>query len=185
MNMNEGWFEIPDVQIGARTVEEQLTGLQPALDEALNRSVIDFGCAEGLISIAFLHAGASRVWGCDNNSGFVKLARRLSRHMERIDFSVVDLRTAMMTMAPPPADIVLALAIIHKLMDPERATRWMASCARKLMVVRLPIGSEGEIRWKHGPARCDLRDVLPACGLKLEQTQPGPRGELVQYWRRT
>lgn len=181
--MHSAWFG------ETRSIEEQLCGLAPALAEAKDSTVYDFGCAEGLIALKFLEAGARLVDGFDNNARYLQKARALRKALpaaerERMQFHYRDLDQLQSPAPLAGRDIVLALAILHKLRDPEARAREMAELAGTLLVVRLPLGSDGRIRHKHGPAGCDLRDVLPSCGLTLETTIPGPRGELVQYWRR-
>lgn len=188
--MSRGWFVIPGVQEGDRSTDEQLLGLAPLLGGVFGKTVYDFGCAEGMIAIELVQAGAKSVRGFDNNAVFLHTAHQLRAGLNasqhgRLAFDYCDLREVEGIAALPPRDIVLALAILHKLRDPEGATRAMAAVAKERLVVRLPQGSEGLIKWKHGNARCDLRDVLPDCGLRLDQVLPGPRSELVQHWTRT
>jgi len=65
------------------------------------------------------------------------------------------------------------------------ARRRAARATRDRLVVRLPRGSVGELRAKHFRKNvCDLRIVLPDEGLQLESQTEGPRGEMVQHWRR-
>lgn len=183
--MNSGWFAIDGVQSGDRTLREQLAGLEPAFAGVAGKSVADLGCAEGLIAREFEHRGAS-VYACDNNAKFLDVARQWAG--PRLHFELIDLRELIrQEMASGEIwryDIVLALAILHKLPDPEAAARFMAAAARERIVVRLPLGSEGVVKHKHGRRQCDLREVFPDCGLVHEQTLPGPRGELVMHWVR-
>lgn len=183
--MKKGWFTIPGVQSGDRSLDEQAKGLQPMLDDVAGRSVLDLGCAEGMISQLVLEHGATRVLGLDYNADFVAQAQRLVTS-SNARFARHDLNT------PQPhfymacqADVVLALAIIHKLKDPAAGlVRW-SGLALHRFVIRLPTGSAGEFGSKYEPkARCDTRVVLPQLGFELEHDLEGPRGERVQHWLR-
>jgi len=179
--MADGWFD------GTVTLADQLLGLGPALAEAKGRTVLDLGCAEGYIAREFLAAGAARVYGMDHHAPYIERANALGLDPHRARFVVSDLNESPDAddMACCHSDIVLALAILHKLRDPERAVSEWSQFAGRLMVVRLAGGSQGVVKHKHGAAQCDLREVMPSCGFALEQTVQGPRNELVQYWRRS
>lgn len=179
----KGWFEIPGVQSGDRTLAEQLLGLEPALAACAGKTVLDLGCAEGLIAREFLARGARGVIGLDNNAPFVAVAREAG--MERARFFECNLNDPGEGFRDRfGADIVLALAIVHKLRLPGRSLAEFAAMARERLVIRLAAGSTGVIRHKYGESQCDSREVMPACGFALEQVLEGPRGELVQHWVR-
>ena len=140
----KGWFAIDGVQAGDRTLAEQLTGLEPMLAEVSGRDVLDLGCAEGLIARTCLDRGARRVIGIDNNRAFIDRANSLALDPRRARFWFGDLNQGPDAddQAVCHSDIVLALAIIHKLQDPARALRQWAAFAWRLFVIRLPLGSE-------------------------------------------
>jgi SAM-dependent methyltransferase len=181
----KGWFAIPGVQSGDRTLDEQIKGLEPMLADVKGRSVLDLGCAEGLISQVVLAHGAARLVGLDYNAGFVARAQQLVTDA-RAKFGVHDLNAV----APHfymscHADVVLALAVIHKLKQPAESLKRWASLALHRFVIRLPTGSAGEFGSKYEPkARCDTRVILPDLGFVLEHDLEGPRGERVQHWLR-
>lgn len=179
--MRKGWFAIPGVQQGERTLAEQARGLEPALAACKGKTVLDLGCAEGLIAQACLARGARLVRGYDFNAPFLDTAAALELDPARAEFFYYDLNKPLAT---PPADIVLALAIVHKLRDPAAALAGFAALATERLVLRLPRGSDGEFRAKHSQARCDVRVVMAEAGFRLEQTLRGPRGELVLHWVR-
>jgi SAM-dependent methyltransferase len=177
----KGWFAIPGVQSGDRTLDEQAKGLDPLLEQVKGRSVLDLGCAEGLISHLMLEHGARSVKGLEYNEDFIQQAARLVRD-RRASFVLHDLNGPIVD---AEADVVLALAIIHKLKQPAAGLRQWACCARDRFVIRLPTGSVGEFASKYDPkARCDTRQILPALGFELEHDLEGPRGERVHHWRR-
>jgi hypothetical protein len=167
--MAEAWFG------HARTLQEQLQGLEPALAAAPGRTVLDLGCAEGLIAREFQKAGAVAVHGVECNEN-------LTRHSE-----VRIWRWNLNDGLPPGLlrhyDIVLLLAIVHKLRKPGDKLAQYAALATERVVIRLPIGSTGMIRSKNFPDEtCNCAEVMQGVGFVLEQTLPGPRGELVQHW---
>jgi SAM-dependent methyltransferase len=190
--MSEGWFNIPGTQAGPRTLQEQMLGLNPALDETYGKSVLDLGCAEGLIAIEFAKRGASLVCGIDYNPALIETAKseieKANEHTGKfLPVSCIhgDLSDLIPNGARDQFDIVLALAILHKLPDPAAGAKFCTEIAKSLIVIRLPKGSTGNIRGKHNPkARCDVREVFKAAGFQRERKEVGPRGEWVQYWRR-
>ncbi|MFA6204489.1 MAG: class I SAM-dependent methyltransferase [Gallionella sp.] len=190
--MVDGWFKIPGVQNGPRTLNEQMLGLKPAQEEAYGKSVLDLGCAEGLIAIEFARAGASVVCGIEYNPDLVKTANeefiKASEHDGKfLPASCIhmDITELIANGVQTQFDIVLALAVLHKLTDPAAGARFCADNAKSLIVIRLPIGSTGIIRGKHNQnMRCDVREIFKEKGFVRERKELGPRGEWVQYWRR-
>jgi len=190
--MSEGWFAIPGVQKGPRSLAEQMLGLKPALDETYGKTVLDLGCAEGLIAIEFAKRGASLVCGVDYNPDLIATAtaeiEKANEHKGKflpVGCVHADLSEMITEGYTQQFDIVLALAILHKLDDPAAGAKFCADSAKSLIVIRLPIGSTGTIRGKHNPkARCDVREIFKAAGFQRERKELGPRGEWVQYWRR-
>lgn len=153
------------------------------LTEVKGRTVADFGCAEGLIALEVARAGAASVYACDVNAESIEIAKGLRGELP-VEFAVQDVNALAAARTRGSWDIVLALAILHKVQNPEQAVRFMADVTRDLLVVRWQGGSDGWIRTKRRGLNCDGAGVLAACGLRLERQLPGPRDELVQYWRR-
>lgn len=183
--IGKGWFAIDGIQEGDRTLAEQMTGLDIALAECADKRVADLGCAEGLISLEFARAGAASVYGCDYNQEMVRLANN-----RRGDLPVVFEHANLNKWRESPEllkqyDIVLALAIIHKLLVPIDGLELLTSMSPKLIVIRLPRESHGIVRGKHDPFQvCNVTDELHKNKYRLDGRVAGPRGELVQYFRR-
>lgn len=181
--MAKGWLKINGVQDGERTLQEQMLGLDAALLEANGKTVLDLGCAEGLIAIEFAKAGASSVVGYDYNETFIDVAKK--QQTETPDLPIDFYHADITKIGFCKYDIVLALAILHKLPDPTEFTKYCTRIAKDLIVIRLPIGSTGYIRSKHARhMTADIPKILSANGFVRERKESGPRGEVVQYWRR-
>jgi len=180
----KGWLEIPGVQSGDRTLKEQMLGLESALAECDGKTVLDLGCAEGLIALEFAKAGAKSVFGCDYKQQFIEVANQQAVLNPELpvtfEYAEINEKTTF-----PQFDIVLALAILHKLDNPSAGVELCCKVAKELIVIRLPIGSTGAFRSKHLEHRyCDIRTILTARGFVRERKEAGPRGEWVQYWRK-
>lgn len=185
--MRSGWLKIPGIQDGARTLDEQLLGLEVALLECAGKSVLDLGAAEGLIAIEFAKRGASRVLGVDSNVEFIRVAREELRKANPlpVQFEIADVMELATDYLPPVKyDIVLALAILHKLEDPAAGVRFCAESASDLIVIRLPRGSSGLIEGKFTQVPADVPVILVRHGFVIARKEQGPRGEWVHYYRR-
>lgn len=174
---------------GARSVAEQMMGLEAALAEARGKSVLDLGCAEGAISFAFARGKAGRVRAMDYNASMIAQAQAEQEEIgvHNLSFEVADFSD---WIADPRAlwgqfDIVLALAVLHKLSSPAAGAAFCADVCASLLVIRFPKGSSGRIRAKQHPHdTADVPKILTSKGFVRERKEVGPRGEWVQYWRR-
>lgn len=184
--MSKGWFILPG-QDGDRTLTEQMLGLAPAILETRGKTVLDLGCAEGLIALEFAKSGAASVYGIDYNEALLDVARDelVKAGPLPVQFERADISEMVNAEARPQWDIVLALAVLHKLTNPEAGARFCAASSRSLIVVRYPMGSQGRIRGKHAPDKhADVPVILKECGFKRERKDHGPRGEWVHYFRK-
>lgn len=174
-------------QLGDRTVDEQIRGLHWALQECKGRTVLDIGCAEGLIAFEFAKAGASHVHGIEIVRDHIQIAYRLRDKAglsKAVTFEVADLAAL-----PAPTkqyDIVLALAVVHKLKDPAIGVRYCAAACRDLFVIRMSKGAKQNttIKSKRYAASCNVTEEMRRAGFKLERIEAGPREEPVIYYRK-
>lgn len=189
--MADRWFKDTGAGEGARTLAEQMLGLETALHEAVGCRVLDLGCAEGLIAREFARAGAVAVDGVEYLQRHVDVGRELCAGYP-VNLLCADLNyyavEQMALEAPRRYEVVLALAVLHKLHDPEQGLRFAAWSARRLLVIRMPAYAATQRGVLHGKRRpgsgCVVDDVLRACGMRLECKTPGPQGEPVLYYRR-
>lgn len=181
---NRPWFAV-NGQPGDRTLEQQLIGLKPLFAEVRGKTVFDVGCAEGLIAIELAKAGASRVTGLEVREFAVRAANMGTRGhpaARLCKFFSGDANTHAPT---EQFDIVLMLAVLHKLKDPATSCARLAAAARELVVIRLPPATAPVVVDKRsGNKQFDIDAVMRSAGFVFDQMTMGPFGEWVGYYRR-
>lgn len=180
-----GWFDIPGVRRGQRSLAEQMTGLEHALAQANGKTVLDLGCAEGLIAIEFARVGAT-VTAVEQFDVHALVAQKLFTEHPTIDLVQADYQE---WKAPRSYDIVLALAVLHKAESVQDGLRKILSLTAPggLLVFRWPswVRKDMVLRSKHsGRSKVNTIRELSEAGFTLTLTTEGPRSESVQYWRR-
>lgn len=180
--MSTPWFG------GDRTFEQQMTGLDWLADACRGKSVLDFGCAEGLIGLEMLKRGAQFVDGVEllperalqaqrnaRSAGFHVRSKYLACNAEKWEAH----RTVQW-------DVTLALAILHKLKDPSLVARRLARATRELIVLRLPPATGSTIvDRRSGNVPHDIDAVLRSEGFVQERANnDGPFGEFIGVYRR-
>lgn len=177
----EGWFHTKG-RLGDRTLAQQLMGLDPLFAECTGKTVLDIGCAEGLISIELAKAGSRAVHGVEIVKAHVEVGNKLRRDSP-VTFEVQDAND---WTPKREYDIVIALALLHKLRNPTAACARFAAHCKDLMVLRLPP--------LHAPTIVDERSnsephhigvTMERCGFVLErEARDGPFNEWLGYYRR-
>lgn len=177
----EGWFDLAG-RPGDRTLKQQLMGLEQLFAECKGKTILDVGCAEGLISIELAKAGAVAVHGVEIVPGHVEVGNKLRGPLP-VTFEVQDANT---WVPKREYDIVIALALLQKLRNPTEACARLAAHCLDLMVLRLPP--------QYAPTIIDERSgnephhigvTMERCGFKLERAAcDGPFGEWIGVYRR-
>lgn len=179
--MTKGWFSTPG-RPGDRTLDDQLKGLDWLFANCAGKTVLDIGCAEGLISIELARRGALAVHGIEIVPEHVAVANKLRGDLP-VTFEVGDANA----WRPRRAyDIVIALALLHKLKNPTAAAAAFAEAAREAVVLRLPP--------EHAPTIIDPRsnnephhigDTMRRARFQLVLAKKiGHFGEWVGVWTR-
>lgn len=178
--MREGWFEIPGVQRGHRLLTDQLKGLGPLLDHVREHRgrVCELGCAEGLILKVCADAGARDIAGLEVSAQAVEEANRqlqgaiVKRHDLNEDFTW-----------PIDADVVLMLAILHKLRDPGRLVQKVLEHQPGLIVIRLPKETPGFVKDRRsGGKPIMVGEHITRNGYELSRVERGHFDEWTGYF---
>lgn len=181
--MGKGWFMTPG-RDGDRTLAEQMIGLEPLVAEIRGKRVLDFGCAEGLIGMELLNRGAAAVTGIDSVEEHIQVGKRIALD-EGLDIQLqVGNLNDFAVESLEPADVVLLLAILHKLQDPSAFAARAAALAKDLVVVRLPPAGAVIRDARSGFKAHDIAAVLRDAGLALESEVRGTNDEWIGYFRR-
>jgi 2-polyprenyl-3-methyl-5-hydroxy-6-metoxy-1,4-benzoquinol methylase len=188
----KGWIAVPGIrEVADRTLDEQMRGLREAFPEAKGKTVLDLGCAEGLIGREFALAGASRVVGIESLEEHLTVARIACADAPQMEFVQAYLQDWIAAHDPPEQfDVVLALGIIHKIGDPGWALRFACRSCRELLLFRAPAHAwNGWVTAKHQTmgkhrAKCHVPSVMEEEGFYFSLKIDGARGEAAEYWRR-
>jgi SAM-dependent methyltransferase len=118
-----------------RTLMQQWVCLEPLLEMAKGCTVLDIGCAEGLISFELMKAGAILVHGVDILESRIESAREKFVGYEA-KFWVLDVAEIDKIDLLPKYDMVLLLAILHKIASPETLLNFAIERSNRYIVVR-------------------------------------------------
>jgi SAM-dependent methyltransferase len=152
---------------GKKHAQNRLVALQDLLADADGRTVLDLGCAEGLMTEKFLAAGARHVAAFDIKPKRIATARRLMP-TPRARFAVADLSdwNAFERSHELLAgyDIVLFLGIYQHLPKESRVTALRGAAERTLH--RLALRAPAEML-------AEIDAILRSAGLKLANEKRG------------
>jgi ubiquinone/menaquinone biosynthesis C-methylase UbiE len=182
--LNKGWFSTPG-RPGDRTISDQMKGLGRLLHQLDGKTILDVGCAEGMVSIALGSCGAKLVHGVEIVDDHVRVGRKMAQ-AEEVDNVVLETGDANTWVPPHEYDIVIMLAILHKLKNPSAACERFARAAKELVVLRMPPApAPMVVDDRSGRVIFDIPKVLRECGFELEHdSYDGHFGEYVAYWKR-
>lgn len=175
-----GWFTTPG-RLGDRTLESQLIGLDRLLRECDGQTILDVGCAEGLIGMELARRGARLVHGVEVVPGHIDVAKELRGDLP-CSFEVANANSY-----EPQGqfDTVLMLAVLHKLKDPSAACKRFAAAARRTVVIRLPPYGLVIVDSRSENVPHDIGLAMADAGFTLDEVVAGPREEWLGYFVRT
>lgn len=136
------WFIIGDNN-GQVPLSRQFAGLQ-TIDFA-GKSVLEIGCAEGLVSLEIVKRGARLVHGIEYRERAVEVARSMAGVLglnDRMKFHRGDVRNMEAAFVGSELlaayDIVLAMAVLQKVPDQQRAMAYLLGKCDATFVLRMP-----------------------------------------------
>lgn len=183
----EAWFKVGDAP-GLRVLKEQISGLEVLAEVAPRATILDLGCAEGLIGKYYVDTfGADLVHGIESVAARVEQAKVLCEGYAELGFFSADLndRDALDRGGEllDSYDIVLALAILHKLKNPEAALLWCAGKCARVLAVRMPNRNHWFEDARSGGKRFEPEKTL-AADWTLLSANLGPRAERTLVFKR-
>jgi len=179
------WHHVDEARPGDRTLDQQMTGLTSLMALVKGKTVLDLGCAEGLIAVEMAKAGAVAVHGVEIRPQAVEVANVLRGDLP-ITFEVGD---GNVWEPKRNYDIVAMLSFLHKLSDPTTSCRRFAACAT-YVVIKLPPQAQCD---KLLPIVLDMRSnmrkhkigvAMGRVGFELYHTETAYKDEWVGYYRR-
>lgn len=176
--MGKGWF-VTGGRPGDRTLAQQLVGLDVV--NIKGKTLLDVGCAEGLISIEMANRGAAAVHGVEIVPEHVKVGNRLRGDLP-VTLEVGDANT----WAPKRAyDVVFMLALLQKVRDPSAVCARFAAAACETVVLRLPPKyAPTIIDDRSGNKPHDIHAVMLACGFAQTKVLFGTFDEWIGRYDR-
>jgi 2-polyprenyl-3-methyl-5-hydroxy-6-metoxy-1,4-benzoquinol methylase len=179
------WFTIGD-NGGQMPLDRQDAGLGEI--DFKGKTVLEIGCAEGLVSFANLKRGAKLVHGIEYRDRAVEVARSMAGilgHQQAAKFFQGDIRQTRTVLNQASMleryDIVMAMAVLQKVADQATIFRQLLAKCASTMVLRLPERALYRYRllnrqWSWGPA--DPVEVAKEEGFSLAWESCGyPKGK--------
>jgi SAM-dependent methyltransferase len=164
-----------------------MRGLDELPDFVEGRTVLDVGCAEGLVAFRCAEFGAKHVNGIDVITEHIRIANAEAerRGVSRVcKFELCD--ASEFSGMRGHYDVTLMLAVLHKLWDPSRVAAKMAALTRKLAVIRLPASKDVPmiVDRRSGYVPHDIGAVMRRSGFSLSRVTRGSFNEWTGWYKR-
>jgi SAM-dependent methyltransferase len=151
---------------GEVALDRQFAGLH--LVDFKNKTVLELGSSEGLVSLEMVKRGAKLIHGIELRDRAVEVARSIAHvtdNDERMQFwcgSFADAPGAFSqpTMLPQ-YDIVTAMAVLQKIPDQSRVLDCMLDKCKSTFVIRLPVPKVFQHRFRKTAWSFNSQDIVP------------------------
>jgi 2-polyprenyl-3-methyl-5-hydroxy-6-metoxy-1,4-benzoquinol methylase len=153
--LKHGWFEIDGLQTGEHKLETRLHGLRLLASHVKDKTILDLGCAEGLISSWLYDQGPARwVDGVEKHPPYLAQARAMHAGSPAFRFFQCDVNDQefddlILTKLLPAYDIVLCLCLAHKLKRPRDFLLKAARLCNRFFALHLPYDIIDDVRSNH------------------------------------
>lgn len=172
------WFIIGD-NGGQVHIKRQSSGLSQI--DMKGKTVLDIGCAEGLVSMQCEERGATLVHGIEKRVRAVEVARSIvgyNKKNDKLKFFEGDLYKPDQALNQegllPQYDIVLANAVLHKVTKSSEVMQMILDRCKQTIVIRLGDRRLPITRWRS----TDVVDFAARSGFEMEWEASGyPQGE--------
>jgi SAM-dependent methyltransferase len=151
---------------GEVTLDRQFAGLH--LINFKDKSVLELGSSEGLVSLEMVKRGAKLVHGLELRDRAVEVARSIAHvtgNDGRMQFWNGNLLGAPSAFAQPEMlqqyDVVTAMAVLQKIPDQPRVLNCMLDKCKHTFVIRLPIPKAFQYRVRKTAWSFKGQDVVP------------------------
>lgn len=178
------WFKTESVP-GKANLLDQMIGLDHLWPLVKDQSILDVGCAEGLIAFKCMEHGARSIRGIDNRRMAIQFALAGNSY-HKAHFECTNAENYL----PTRHDVVLLLSVLHKFREPTQVFWRMLTSCNHCCVVRVPNGCWPVLRdSRSGNKPILLEAIAEECGFVVDQIVDGPidsdRGpQAVVYLRR-
>jgi SAM-dependent methyltransferase len=179
------WYVIGE-NGGEVALERQFSGLH--MIDVSGKTVLELGCAEGLVSLEMIKRGARLVHGVELRDRALEVARSIAHvtsNNDRMTFWLGNLTQIPDVLSQPGMldsyDVVTAMAVLQKMPNQPSILEHMLQKCRETFVIRLPVRKAFQYRYKKTAWSFNGADVVPlieAQGFKMRWEGPGyPKGE--------
>jgi 2-polyprenyl-3-methyl-5-hydroxy-6-metoxy-1,4-benzoquinol methylase len=176
--MKHGWFEIDGLQTGEHKLEKRLHGLRMLASHAENATILDLGCAEGLISSWLYDQGpACLVHGVEQHPPYLKTAREMHVGDRAFRFWQHDLNNGLPGGLMRSYDIVLCLCLAQKLRHPLEFLTVAACMCNRFFALHLPYDIIDDRRSDHvlvDPSKDVFEPLGFKCIVHVNDTDDAP-----------
>lgn len=175
--MRRGWFEVVGIQSGEHQLKYRLDALPEIVRErARNSSILDLGCAEGLLSTWLIdNCAAKSADGLEIHMPYIEMGRSLAGRRP-VRFFQVDLNnlafwSSLHPVLQPKYELVLALCVAQKMGEPDRFLEEASAFSSDMVVIEVPDRAISDPRSSYKTV--DVTETMEKLGFQMVYREKG------------